>query len=59
MAAARFRGRCQRRPLKSLHPSALTTLVREAVNGHIVHAPAGLRSDAAAPVAVPTRPLVA
>ena len=34
---------------KSVHPAALATLVREAVNGHIVHAPAGLRSAHAAP----------
>ena len=37
---------------KSVHPTALTTLVREAVNGHIVHAPGRLRSVSAAPVAV-------
>jgi DNA-binding NarL/FixJ family response regulator len=29
---------------KAIHPSALATLVREAVNGHIVHSPARLRS---------------
>jgi DNA-binding NarL/FixJ family response regulator len=37
---------------KSVHPTALATLVREAVNGHIVHAPGRLRSMGAAPVAV-------
>jgi DNA-binding NarL/FixJ family response regulator len=36
---------------KSVHPAALGTLVREAVNGHIVHAPASLRSTVAAPAA--------
>ncbi len=35
---------------KSIHPAALATLVREAVRGHIMHAPVGLRSAAAAPV---------
>jgi DNA-binding NarL/FixJ family response regulator len=39
---------------KSLHPAALATLVREAVAGHIVHAPADLRSVSSAPVAVPS-----
>ena len=29
---------------KAIHPSALATLVREAVNGHIVHSPARIRS---------------
>jgi len=28
---------------KAIHPAALATLVREAVNGHIVHSPARLR----------------
>ena len=27
---------------KSLHPSALTTLIRESANGHLVHAPISL-----------------
>jgi DNA-binding NarL/FixJ family response regulator len=36
---------------KSVHPAALATLVREAVNGHIVHAPARLRAVDAAAVA--------
>ena len=40
---------------KSVHPAALGTLVREAVNGHIVHAPAGLRSATAARVAQANR----
>ena len=40
---------------KSVHPAALGTLVRKAVNGHIVHAPAGLRSAAAARVAQDSR----
>jgi DNA-binding NarL/FixJ family response regulator len=34
---------------KSLHPSALTTLVREAANGHIVHAPISVNADAKTP----------
>lgn len=34
---------------KSLHPSALTTLIREAANGHIVHAPINARAGAVAP----------
>lgn len=34
---------------KSLHPSALTTLIREAVNGHIVHAPVKARAEVKAP----------
>lgn len=38
---------------KSLHPSALTTLIREAANGHLVHAPISLRASAAA---LPERP---
>jgi len=33
---------------KSLHPSALTTLIREAANGHIVHAPINGRAGAMA-----------
>jgi DNA-binding NarL/FixJ family response regulator len=33
---------------KSLHPSALTTLIREAANGHIVHAPIKARADVTA-----------
>lgn len=37
---------------KSVHPTALTTLVREAVNGHIVHAPRRLRPVGSVPVAV-------
>ncbi len=37
---------------KSIRPAALATLVREAVNGHIVHAPAQLRSVGAAVVPV-------
>lgn len=36
---------------KSVRPAAVATLVREAVNGHIVHSPVGLRLVAAAPVA--------
>lgn len=34
---------------KSLHPSALTTLIRESANGHIVHAPFRARAERAAP----------
>ena len=34
---------------KSLHPSALTTLIREAANGHIVHAPTRARAEAKTP----------
>lgn len=33
---------------KSVHPAALATLVRETVNGHIVHAPTNLRPVGAA-----------
>jgi DNA-binding NarL/FixJ family response regulator len=29
---------------KAIHPVTLATLVREAVNGHVVHSPAGIRS---------------
>jgi DNA-binding NarL/FixJ family response regulator len=29
---------------KAIHPAALATLVRETVNGHIIHSPASLRS---------------
>lgn len=35
---------------KSAHPAALATLVRAAVNGHIVHTPAPLRSVSVGPV---------
>lgn len=35
---------------KALHPSALTTLIREMANGHIVHAPVQARATVAAPV---------
>jgi DNA-binding NarL/FixJ family response regulator len=35
---------------KAIHPAALATLVREAVNGHIVHSPARIRSLNRAPV---------
>ena len=37
---------------KSVHPTALASLVREAVNGHIAHAPARLRSAGAPPMTV-------
>lgn len=37
---------------KSVHPAALATLVREAVAGHVVHAPTGFQAAAAAPVDV-------
>ena len=37
---------------KSVRPAALATLVREAVHGHIVHAPLHLRPAARPPVAV-------
>jgi DNA-binding NarL/FixJ family response regulator len=36
---------------KAIHPSALATLIREVVAGHIVHSPARLRARNAAPVA--------
>jgi DNA-binding NarL/FixJ family response regulator len=35
---------------KAIHPSALATLIRESVAGHIVHSPARLRAQSAAPV---------
>ncbi len=39
---------------KAIHPSALATLVREAVSGHIVHSPARVRSLNRAPVELAT-----
>jgi len=39
---------------KAIHPSALATLVREAVNGHIVHSPARIRSTKHAPLELAT-----
>jgi DNA-binding NarL/FixJ family response regulator len=39
---------------KSLHPVALSTLLRAAVSGHIVHSPASIRSINRAPVPVAT-----
>jgi DNA-binding NarL/FixJ family response regulator len=35
---------------KAIHPSALATLIRETVAGHIVHSPARLRAQSTAPV---------
>src|SRR5262249_49660679 len=37
---------------KAIHPVALATLIRAAVNGHIVHSPACLRVHNRGPVAV-------
>jgi len=37
---------------KAIHPSALTTLIREVVAGHIVHSPHSIRSVNRAPIAV-------
>jgi len=39
---------------KAIHPSALATLIRETVAGHIVHSPACLRGQGTAPVAAAT-----
>ena len=39
---------------KSLHPAALSTLLRAAVSGHIVHSPASIRSVSRAPEPVAT-----
>lgn len=36
---------------KAIHPSALATLIRETVAGHIVHSPARLRAQSSTPVA--------
>jgi DNA-binding NarL/FixJ family response regulator len=35
---------------KAIHPSALATLIRESVAGHIVHSPSRLRAQSTAPV---------
>jgi DNA-binding NarL/FixJ family response regulator len=35
---------------KAIHPAALATLIRETVAGHIVHSPARMRAQSAAPV---------
>lgn len=42
---------------KAIQPAALATLVREAVHGHIVHAPVALRPAARAPVTAAHDPL--
>ena len=44
---------------KAIHPAALATLVREAVNGHIVHSPARVRSVSRAPIELADRALLA